>query len=186
MRDLLLILAIAALVTVVIGVVIVAVLGLRRLMLRAGVRRVTARYRPGEPRRVDTAANFFGLGSRGARQLRGSGVLVLTPGELWFGAHVMRKELCIPMSDIREVGLVGAHLRKKILGRPLLHLRFAGEGGEDTVAWLVDDPEGWRADIEHWRGQAPRTPERAGHAPERARRAPGHGGKQDAAGEHHT
>ena len=130
--------------------------GLRRAMGHAGERRVAARFRPDEVRRTDAAACFFGLGSRGKMQLRGNGVLVLTPSSLWFGAHVLRKEIDIPLDRVRAASLASSHLGKKVLGRELLHVRFATGTGEDTAAWLVDEPRRWTQEIQQqWRGRAP-------------------------------
>ncbi|ACY14177.1 hypothetical protein [Haliangium ochraceum] len=137
---------------------------LRGRMQRSGERRVAERYEPGQVRQLDTAANFFGFGSKGSAQVRGSGVLALTPSELWFSRYALRDDHAIALARVSEVALVSSHLRKKILGRKLLFVRFRDEHGEeDTAAWMVDDASEWKRAVEHWVAQAApaRAPVRA-------------------------
>jgi hypothetical protein len=117
-----------------------------------GERRLSERYGPGQVAFSDSGALFFGLSSRGLSQIRGTGVLVLTDNELWFSRYLLREELLIPLSRVHEVRLVGSHLRKKIIGRELLFVRFAPDGenddsNEDSVAWLVAAPNTWKEEI---------------------------------------
>ena len=123
---------------------------LRRLRT-VGERRLSERYDHAAVVLSDGGALFFGLSSRGLRQIRGTGVLVLTDDELWFSRYLLREDLQIPLSHVREVRLVGSHLRKRIIGRHLLFVRFApgdnNDDREDSIAWLVTDPNSWKAEI---------------------------------------
>ena len=128
-------------------------------MKSSGERRLAERYESDQVWRSDSSAMFFGLQSRGTTQVRGSGVLALTATELWFSRYMFRTDTVIPMADIIEVSLVRSHLRKIIIGRKLLRVRFHTETGEDTAAWLTEDPAGWKRDIEQWqRESAARAP----------------------------
>ena len=108
--------------------------------------------------RSETTVNFFGLQSRGRGQIRGNGVLVLTPDELWFSRFVPRNDISIPLSSISEVSLVEAHLGKRILGQQLLYVAFQNEGQSDAIAWAVKDLQGWQVDIQSAR-QTVRPPD---------------------------
>ncbi|WP_428267366.1 hypothetical protein [Haliangium sp.] len=144
--------AIIALAVVMLAAVVWTGIGwLRGRMQRAGERRVSERYAADVVRRSDPEANFFGFGTRGAAQVRGSGVLVLTPTELWFSRYAFRVDHAIPLERIDEVELVGSHLGKKILGRKLLLVRFHNQdGNQDSAAWMVDDPVAWQNDVLRW------------------------------------
>ena len=112
-------------------------------MRRAGEARLRERYPDGEVLLADPLANCFGLESLGRLQVRGNGVLALTPSELWFRRYAGDFELSIPLREVRSVELVPSHLGKRILGRQLLRVRFSRAGTEDTIAWLVPEPWQW-------------------------------------------
>ena len=96
-------------------------------------------------------ANFFGQQSKGVRQIRGNGALVLTEDELWFLLGIPSREISIPLRDITSVSLVKSHLGKTKF-RPLLRVEYLSEGIADSVAWAVNDPEKWKATIEETTG----------------------------------
>ncbi|MEZ4450787.1 MAG: hypothetical protein R3B09_14995 [Nannocystaceae bacterium] len=108
-----------------------------------GRERIDARYRADEVLLSDPMANFFGVESKGSDQIRGNGALVLARDHLWFSLLTPKTELTIPLTEILEVSLVDSHLDKSV-GRPLLHVRYRSDGGEDAAAWLVAEPERWR------------------------------------------
>jgi len=93
------------------------------------------------------SANFFGQKSKGVKQIRGKGVLVLTKDELWFSLALPAREISISVKDIKSVKLIKSHLSKTVF-RPLLCVEFLFQGIEDSIAWLVNDPEEWKTDIE--------------------------------------
>ncbi len=112
-------------------------------MRRVGEARLRERYPGGEVLLAEPLANCFGLESLGRFQVRGNGVLALTPSELWFRRYAGNFELTIPLREVRAVELVPSHLGKRILGRPLLRVRFSRAGTEDSIAWLVPEPRQW-------------------------------------------
>jgi hypothetical protein len=117
-------------------------------MRRVGEARLLERYPGGEVLLADPVANCLGLESLGRLQVRGNGVLTLTPSELWFRRYAGTFELSIPLRDARVVELAPSHLGKRILGRQLLRVRFSRAGTEDTIAWLVPEPRQWLVRIE--------------------------------------
>lgn len=100
--------------------------------------------------RESIGANFFGRASLGMGQIRGNGVLVLTPGELFFLMFVPRRELTIPLDTITAVSTPRSHLGKTVVMK-LLRVDFASETGEDAAAWSVQDPGRWVADLDRYR-----------------------------------
>ncbi len=93
------------------------------------------------------SANFFGQRSKGAKQVRGNGALVLTNDELWFLRAYPVKEFSIPLKDVASVSLTRSHLGKTV-GRDLLFVEYATPEGDDAIAWAVCDPENWKDAIE--------------------------------------
>jgi len=95
-------------------------------------------------RRVANARGL-GLESRGARQVRGNGWLVLTPDELRFRQWVPDRETCIPLAGVTAVATPRWWLDKSV-GSRLLCVRWRGaDGTEDAMAWQVRDLDGWLA-----------------------------------------
>jgi len=92
-------------------------------------------------------ANFFGQKTKGGKQIRGNGALVLTEDELWFCLAVPQRELSIPLNQITAVELKKSHLSKTVF-RPLLSVSFNYQGRPEQIAWHVNDPEKWRGVIE--------------------------------------
>ena len=97
--------------------------------------------------RAERMANARGLGleSRGARQVRGNGWLVLAGGELRFRQWVPDRETRIPLAQVTAVETRRWWLGKSV-GSRLLCVRWrTPEGGEDAMAWQVRDLDGWLA-----------------------------------------
>ena len=94
-------------------------------------------------------ANFFGVESKGVKQVRGNGVLLLTDYELFFEMWWPKRILEIPIRDIIKVDNSKWHL-KKTKSRPLVKVYFINkEGKEDSAAWMVRDLEAWTRIIEN-------------------------------------
>ena len=93
------------------------------------------------------SANFFGQRSKGAKQVRGNGALVLTNDELWFLRAYPVKEFSIPLKDVASVSLTRSHLGKTV-GRDLLFVEYKTPEGNDAIAWSVCDPDNWKDAIE--------------------------------------
>lgn len=117
-------------------------------MNTSGAHRIKEQFPTKQILRSESTANFFGLASRGRGQLRGNGVLALTPNELWFSRFVKREDINIPLQSITSVELVESHLGKRILGRALLYVEFQQEGKQDAIAWAVTSPTDWKLEIE--------------------------------------
>ena len=97
---------------------------------------------------TDDFASFFGLESRGLKQVRGNGCLALTKDEIYFLRWAPRMELRIPREKVLRVETVRSHLGKSKLV-PLLKVHFTNEdGGADSVAWYVRDVPAWLAKLE--------------------------------------
>lgn len=106
---------------------------------------VHARLGAGSIVAEEDGANFFGVESRGAAQLRGNGHLAASADEIVFVMWLPRRELTIPRSRITGVERAKSHLGKTI-GRELLRVRFTNDGGEpDSVAWFVRDLAAWES-----------------------------------------
>ncbi|MBD3190274.1 MAG: hypothetical protein GF308_06505 [Candidatus Heimdallarchaeota archaeon] len=88
-------------------------------------------------------ANFFGLESKGNKQIRGNGNLFLTDKCLYFKMWVLKKEIIIPLSAIEKLETPKWHIGKSKF-RPLLKIFFINKSGKkDSAAWLVKDLENW-------------------------------------------
>ena len=87
----------------------------------------------------------MGLQSRGPRQVRGNGWLVLTREELRFRQWVPYRDTTIPLAAVIAVGTERSWLGKWV-GSRLLCVRWRNaDGSEDAMAWEVPDLEEWIA-----------------------------------------
>ena len=93
-------------------------------------------------KRIDDRANFFGLGSRSAAQLRGNGVLALYDDELVFVQLMIGREIRIPTDALVEVTTAKSQKGKTIF-RDLLKVTWRLDGGTQSVVWFVVDLQGW-------------------------------------------
>lgn len=129
-------------VVAVVALVAVAVLAVRAAAVRAR-RRIDDRLAGLIIERRDKA-NFYGLRSEGTGQVRGIGILVLTPRELRFIQLVPDRELRIARSALTGVGTVGGFLGKT-QGRELLHVSWlTADGEEEEAAWDVPGLDTWQ------------------------------------------
>lgn len=110
---------------------------LRRVTLSSG-RMIAENFAEKDIVRSDPAANFFGIASKGGRQVRGNGALVLTSHVLWFRRIGSTQPLEIPLVSIEFVDIVRSHAGKSV-GQDLLRVGFGG----DSAAWYVNDPSSW-------------------------------------------
>ncbi len=113
---------------------------------------VRTRFSSGDIVRMNATANFFGRRSWGLAQVRGNGVLVLTPKLLWFMQAIPRRETSVALNEIKEVSEPRSFLGKSIVS-PLLCVTFDTPEGEDAIAWAVGDRKEWVEDIERLRSQ---------------------------------
>ncbi len=117
-------------------VLVVSVVSLLRLfskLARDTEQRLMATL--GQPKVVlrDTAANCFGLRSRGAVQARGNGVLLLTPDVLAFQLWVRGEPIVIERATISTVSTT----------RGRLVVEFDGQA--DQITWYVRKLPPWLA-----------------------------------------
>ncbi|WP_371805864.1 hypothetical protein [Candidatus Lokiarchaeum ossiferum] len=100
------------------------------------------------------SCNFFGLESKGRKQIRGNGVLVLTTQELCFQMYLPTREWRIPLSSITSIETPKSHLGKTKF-RPLLMVKFINnEGLPDSIAWWILELDKWVKDIQQAREKA--------------------------------
>ncbi|MBN1150391.1 hypothetical protein JXA84_04115 [candidate division WOR-3 bacterium] len=96
----------------------------------------------------DTFANFFGIQSKGLRQIRGNGKLVLDQEFLYFRMLLPKRVIRIPVNAIIKAEESLSHL-KKTKAAPLLKVTFQNdEGSIDSAAWLVRDLSSWKIEIQ--------------------------------------
>ena len=88
-------------------------------------------------------ANLFGLESKGMKQVRGNGILLLTSSRLYYRMLLPKKEILIPLHNIDSVETPKSFLGKT-KGMKLLKVNFRNDtGARDSAAWLVDRLEEW-------------------------------------------
>ncbi|MHA1315824.1 MAG: hypothetical protein ACTSRB_18125 [Candidatus Helarchaeota archaeon] len=87
-------------------------------------------------------ANCFGLESRGKKQVRGNGVLILTKEELFFGQYIPKRDISIPIDSITRVHASNSHLGRRSFLR-LLKIEFQAENSVDSIAWQVVNLKEW-------------------------------------------
>jgi hypothetical protein len=130
---------------VVFGLVFVV---LKRVAQRS---RGTAGQQYPDARLVDANALFFGQQSRGVRQMRGNGTLIVTDSDIIFQQWVPSREFRIPLSAIQAIENPSSFLGKW-QGVPLLKVSFLNESGHtDSMAWRVGDLSGVQRRIEEAR-----------------------------------
>jgi len=100
-----------------------------------------------------TRANFFGEKSKGGKQVRGNGALVLTQKEIYFIRAVPFKEYIIPLKSVSEVSLPNSFNGKSVFSK-LLCIQYKTDSVSDAIAWAVKDPESWKKAIEKLVGNA--------------------------------
>ena len=94
-------------------------------------------------------ANFFGIESRGAMQIRGNGILLLTDTALVFEMFRPTRDFLIPLANIEKIELARSHLAKTVF-QPLLKVYFTNEEGYmDSVAWWLANPGGWKSVLDN-------------------------------------
>jgi hypothetical protein len=117
-------------------------------LARRRVKKVEERFGKSNILLLDERANCFGVESEGFSQIRGNGVLALTPGEVYFLMWLPEKEVQIPVSAIAGVETTRTHLGKS-KGQPLLKVKFKNRKGEDdSAAWLVSDLQEWKHELQ--------------------------------------
>lgn len=94
-----------------------------------------------------TRANFFGVESRGGKQLRGKGALVLTGKTLYFFRAVPFKEYRIPLHTMTKISTPRSFNKKSVIAK-LLCVHYNMDSQQDAMAWAVREPGQWKSRIE--------------------------------------
>ncbi len=117
-------------------------------MFRLKMKKYLAQFSEDEVLRTTSSSNFFGLESKGMKQIRGNGVLVLTKQELCFQMYLPKREIRIPLASITTLETPKSHLSKTKF-HPLLKVCFTNkEGKQDSVAWWITELDSWVSDIQ--------------------------------------
>ena len=108
------------------------------------IKEILAKFQENDIVKVSESANYFGLESKGVKQIRGNGVLILTKEKLYYEMWVKPKTIIeISNDSIQKIESVKSHLKKSRF-QNLLKVIFTNErGNDDSVAWLVRDLEEW-------------------------------------------
>ncbi|MBK8139396.1 MAG: hypothetical protein IPK52_26845 [Chloroflexi bacterium] len=97
---------------------------------------------------VVRGALFYGQQSKGVKQLRGNGTLVVTSGEIIFERWLPKAEYRIRIADITSVDTPRGFLGKNT-GRLLLAVSYSSLTGQsDAMAWDVRDLNAVKSRIE--------------------------------------
>lgn len=94
-----------------------------------------------------TNANFFGKQSKGGKQIRGNGALILTKYEIYFFRAVPFKKYKIPLKSVLKVSLPNSFNGKSVFSK-LLCIQYKTGSELEAVAWAVKNPEAWKKSIE--------------------------------------
>jgi hypothetical protein len=124
--------------------------------LRRKIRRRTAeiatQFTGGDVLLITPSANFFGQESKGIRQARGSGMLVLTRDRLYFELYIPKRITDIQLSAISAIETPGSHLGKTKM-TPLLKVFYTNANNQsDSAAWLVNDLGKWKTVLQDLTG----------------------------------
>ncbi|MBD3195566.1 MAG: hypothetical protein GF317_10950 [Candidatus Lokiarchaeota archaeon] len=88
-------------------------------------------------------ANYFGMESRGVREVRGNGTLILTEEIIFFLKWVPEDIIEIPLNKIQDITTPKSHMHRSAFLK-LLKVSFLNqEGNQDSVAWFVRDLDKW-------------------------------------------
>ncbi|MBD8497004.1 hypothetical protein [Paenibacillus arenosi] len=112
---------------------------------------VRSEHRDGQYILTSYLSNFYGVSSKGMKQVRGNGLLYLARTAICYEMYVPKKRLEIPLNKIVHIGTTNRHLGK--IGCKLLKVTFKTEQGEETAAWSVNDAEHWIQEINMLRQQ---------------------------------
>lgn len=137
------IIAIIAIVLVAVG--LIALFSWLKKVKAKQVKRLKEKF-SGQTIVCQSSANFFGQQSKGYKQSRGNGALIMTANELYFSLLVPANEISIPIKDIKEIRTGKSFLGKSKF-KALLIIDYSDDGNTDSVAWLVSDLPKWTEEI---------------------------------------
>ncbi|WP_117000016.1 hypothetical protein [Desertimonas flava] len=121
-------------------VLVVGVLGLRRMV--GGAQRRAVDSLAGHKVVTAEPARSLGVSSRGKRQVRGTGTLALCHDRVIFVQWVPHSVVDMPFTTITSADTTTSHLGKSV-GSPVLRLSWMTPDGVDQLAVQVRDPQRW-------------------------------------------
>lgn len=108
---------------------------------------ISQRFKKEEMLGATTKVAFLGEASKGGRQVKGNGALVLTKKALFFIRAIPEAEYEIPISAIRKISLVKSFNGRTVMGK-ILRVDFEGKAGEDAMGWALHDADRWKTSLE--------------------------------------
>ncbi len=138
------ILLILLLITIIVFVVFI--ISIRNIIVKRK-KEIIAKFKDKEILLISSNANYFGTETLKSFQIRGNGFLILTKDELFFQMWTSKKEISIPISNLRSAETVKSFLGKTVY-TPLLKVNFKNEHNDsDSIAWLVKNLHQWAKTI---------------------------------------
>ncbi|MBU1670088.1 MAG: hypothetical protein KKF41_13040 [Actinobacteria bacterium] len=140
--------AIAASTAVALGLAftVVACLNRKRSTIASALAEAVTEGRVDELR----VTGIYRLDRRGRLRFKGRGILVITPGSLFFHTFIPRRRLHVPFFFVDEAGMTPKAGRAS---RALLTVRYHGSAGSDVLGFSVPDPDGLASLINARRGR---------------------------------
>ncbi len=125
-----------------IAVFVVFIISIRNMIIKRK-KEIIAKFKDKEILLISSNANYFGTETLKSFQIRGNGFLILTKDELFFQMWTSKKEISIPISNLRSTETVKSFLGKTVFA-PLLKVNFQNEHNDsDSIAWLVKNLHQW-------------------------------------------
>ena len=108
---------------------------------------VVQRFDKNEIVRATLHANSFGERSKGGRQIRGNGALVVTKDAICFLRAAPFKEYTIPVTKITDISMPRSFNGKSVFAK-LFCIEYETDNGTDAMAWALKDLESWKLTLE--------------------------------------
>jgi len=134
------ILLILVLITIVVFAVFIILI---RNMIVKRKKEIIEKFKDKEILLISSNANYFGTETLKSFQVRGNVFLILTKDELFFQPWTSKKEISIPLSNLRSAETVKSFLGKTVYA-PLLKVNFQNEHNDsDSIGFLVKNLHQW-------------------------------------------
>ncbi len=134
------ILLILVLITIVVFAVFIILI---RNMIVKRKKEIIEKFKNKEILLISSNANYFGTETLKSFQVRGNVFLILTKDELFFQPWTSKKEISIPLSNLRSAETVKSFLGKTVYA-PLLKVNFQNEHNDsDSIGFLVKNLHQW-------------------------------------------
>ena len=133
-------------IVIIIVLVMFAIRAVSAKMLIKVKEELTEKY-SSEHFRDKTSANFFGLRSDGAGQVRGNGVLLLSDRMLIFRLLIPARWYEVRIENIFKISHPWSFLGKSHLSKLLVIDFTDDQGQENAIGFLVKEPDEWAKKI---------------------------------------